>query len=207
MKGIIWLWNHRRKRIYRRSELPGPKEGERNPYLTEDGQLRRPFKVPPAPPLPCSDMRIEKAMVFPITDETNPFEERLDPMKEKSMQSWSELLSSKRPNSLAWLKEKQELLSTHLGWLVAYQDGKRVALEPDCDKMLKAVDVELGEHRRQVEIHEVVDEPVVYSGPSPRHKPMSNAELRITEQNCRIGNAHCGEEFMRDSLAMLKDKR
>ena len=51
------------------------------------------------------------------------------------------------------------------------------------------------------------DEPVVYSGPSPRHKPISNAELRSTEQNCRIVNAHFEDEFMRDSLAMLKDKR
>ena len=80
MKGIIWLWKHRKRRVLRRSELPAPKPGESSPFLTKDGQLKpglmppsRPCRVPaarqwkvsppPAPPMPNNPLRDKSALL------------------------------------------------------------------------------------------------------------------------------------------------
>lgn len=98
------LWDHRTElkrivlKLHLESIFPRWKD-ETKAELAEQGQecwewlsgvgqlkLARPWKIPPRPsrpqPLPGSSGRIEKALVFPTTDEPNPFEARLDPAKE-----------------------------------------------------------------------------------------------------------------------------
>jgi len=70
-----------------------------------------------------------------------------------------------------WSKEKEELLKTHLGWFVAYQEGKRVALEPSLDRLVAALDKKLGKPRKPCEFHEIVERPAFQRGPSPRLMP------------------------------------
>ena len=74
-------------------------------------------------------------------------------------------------NRDAWSREKGELLRTHSGWFVAYQDGKRVALESSLDRLVAAIDEKLGTPRRPCEFYEVVEQPAVERGPSPRLWP------------------------------------
>jgi len=68
-----------------------------------------------------------------------------------------------------WKQDRPSLLKTHYGWFAAYQDGKRVALEPDCDMLVKAVDKKLGSNRRPVTLHEIIETPIKHRGPSPRY--------------------------------------
>jgi len=150
MKGIIWLWKHRHRQM----------------HTSVGGKIEPPYPWPKRNmPRPKAEMihgtHVSK-MVFPITDEPNPFEARHG-------KEWPGPPPSNRQNSLAWLQEKPALLKSHPGWFVAYQDGKRVALEPDCDKLVKALDDALGENRRPVEFHEIIEEPIVHRGPSPRY--------------------------------------
>ena len=70
-----------------------------------------------------------------------------------------------------WNKEKERLLKTHRGWFVAYQNGKRVALEPSLDRLVAALDEKLGTPRKPCEFHEIVERPPVRRGPSPRLWP------------------------------------
>jgi len=70
-----------------------------------------------------------------------------------------------------WNREKGELLKTHHGWFVAYQDGKRVALEPSLDQLVFALEEKLGMPRRPCEFHEITELPMVRRGPSPRLRP------------------------------------
>jgi len=70
-----------------------------------------------------------------------------------------------------WAREKPELLRTHRGWFVAYQDGKRVALEPLLDRLVAALEKRLGTPRKACELHEIVESPSPPRGPSPRLKP------------------------------------
>lgn len=70
-----------------------------------------------------------------------------------------------------WTREKGRLLSIHPGWFVAYQDGKRVALEPSLDRLVAALDEKLGTPRKPCEFHEIVERPSVERGPSPRLWP------------------------------------
>lgn len=179
MKGLIWLWKHRsRLNMYTSMSRgiggkvcpprPWPKRDMPRPRMSgkvyPTGPIPR-CKNRPSP-LPGSKGRIEKAAVYPTTDRPNPYLERLDPKKEKQ---WPAPPPSERPSALAWLKEKKSLLKTHPGWFVAYQDGVRVALEPGLDRLVKAVDEALGEHRRPVQFREIIDKPVIHRGPSPRY--------------------------------------
>ena len=70
-----------------------------------------------------------------------------------------------------WSREKRELLKTHPGWFVAYQDRKRVALEPSLDRLVAALDEKLGTPREPCEFHEIVEQRPVRRGPSPRLRP------------------------------------
>lgn len=67
-----------------------------------------------------------------------------------------------------WDIEKEQLLKTHPNWFVAYQDGKRVALEPSLDRLVVAMDEKLGSPRKPCEFHEIVEQVAVKRGPSPR---------------------------------------
>lgn len=73
-------------------------------------------------------------------------------------------------NEKTWLKEKPDLLNTHTGWFVAYQDGVRVALESDCDGLEKALDAALGKYRRPITFHEIVESPEIHRTLSPQYK-------------------------------------
>ena len=68
-----------------------------------------------------------------------------------------------------WSREKEQLLKTHRGWFVAYQDGERVALEPSLDRLVAAMDEKLGSPRKPCEFHEIIEQPLVERGPSPRY--------------------------------------
>lgn len=70
-----------------------------------------------------------------------------------------------------WNQEKERLLNIYPGWFVAYQDGKRVALEPSLDRLVAALDKKLGTPRTPCEFHEIVERPAIRRGPSPRLKP------------------------------------
>ena len=70
-----------------------------------------------------------------------------------------------------WNKEREELLKTHHGWFVAYQDGERVALEPSLDRFVAALEEKLGKPRKPCEFHAIVERPPVRRGPSPRLWP------------------------------------
>jgi len=70
-----------------------------------------------------------------------------------------------------WHEEKRELLRTHPGWFVAYQDGRRIALEPSLDRLIMALDKQLGTPRKPCEFHEIVQRPATRRGPSPRLMP------------------------------------
>lgn len=72
-------------------------------------------------------------------------------------------------NSAKWSGEKEQLLNTHRGWFVAYQDGERVALEPSLDRLVAAMDEKLGSPRKPCEFHEIIEQPLVERGPSPRY--------------------------------------
>ncbi len=74
-------------------------------------------------------------------------------------------------NEDIWNREKKELLKAHNGWFVAYQDGKRVALEPSLDRLVFAMEEKLGMPRRPCEFHEIIERPAVRRGPSPRLRP------------------------------------
>ena len=76
----------------------------------------------------------------------------------------------------AWSREKEELLKTHPGWFVAYQDGKRVALEPSLNQLVAALDEKLGTPRKPCEFHEITERPAVQRGPSPRLWPVRTGE-------------------------------
>lgn len=56
---------------------------------------------------------------------------------------------------MTWEEEKEELERTHHGWFVAYQDGERVALEPDCNRLVASMDKQLGSPRRPCLFHEI----------------------------------------------------
>ena len=75
-----------------------------------------------------------------------------------------------------WNREKEELLKTHPGWFVAYQDGKRAALEPSLNQLVAALDEKLGTPRKPCEFHEIVERPAVQRGPSPRLWPVRTGE-------------------------------
>lgn len=101
-----------------------------------------------------------------------------------------------------WAEEKEQLLKTHSGWFVAYQDGKRVALEPDVDKLVAAVDKALGEHRRPVRIHEIIEQPVIHRGPSPRYAHMGEEPIlrqSLIEYANEVYEAYCETERMQDN--------
>jgi len=89
-----------------------------------------------------------------------------------SMDGVGKLIHGKRtqPDSVdsIWEREKPELLRSHPGWFVAYQDGERVALEPSVDELTSALDEHLGRPRRPCEFHHVVEAPAFRRGPSPR---------------------------------------
>lgn len=76
-----------------------------------------------------------------------------------------------------WSREKEELLKTHPGWFVAYQNGKRVALEPSLDRLVAALEEKLGKPRKPCEFHEIVELPPVRRGPSPRLWPIRTSEI------------------------------
>ena len=67
-----------------------------------------------------------------------------------------------------WASEKPELLQTHPGWFVAYQEGKRVALEPNLPRLVASLDARFGRPRRPCEYHEIVEQSLPRRGPSPR---------------------------------------
>ncbi len=71
----------------------------------------------------------------------------------------------------AWSREKENLLKTHPGWFVAYQDGERIALEYSLDRLVTALDEKLERPRKPCEFHEIVERPAVQRGPSPRLWP------------------------------------
>lgn len=56
---------------------------------------------------------------------------------------------------MSWQDEKEELEKTYDGWFVAYQDGERIALEPDCDKLVFAMDAKSGSPRNSCEFYEI----------------------------------------------------
>ena len=74
------------------------------------------------------------------------------------------------PND-TWACEKAELLRTHPGWYVAYQEGARIALEPSLDRLVMAINEKLGVPHRPCEFYEIVEKPVERRGPSPRLMP------------------------------------
>lgn len=74
----------------------------------------------------------------------------------------------------AWAREKERLLKTNRGWFVAYQEGKRVALEPSLDALIAALDKDLGTPRKPCEFHEIIERPPVRRGPSPRLMPINH---------------------------------
>ena len=76
----------------------------------------------------------------------------------------------------AWNREKKELLRSHPGWFAAYQDGERVALQPSLDRLVLALDEELGTPRKPCEFHEIVERPAARRGPSPRLWPTKAGE-------------------------------
>ncbi len=76
-----------------------------------------------------------------------------------------------KTTSSRWDIEKEQLLKTHPNWFVAYQDGKRVALEPTLDRLVAAMDEKLGSPRKPCEFHEIIEQPTVKRGPSPRFWP------------------------------------
>ena len=71
-----------------------------------------------------------------------------------------------------WSREKEQLLKTHPGWFVAYQDGKRIALEPSLDRLVAALEEKLGVPRKPCEFHEIIEQPTTKRGPSPRFWPV-----------------------------------
>ena len=71
----------------------------------------------------------------------------------------------------SWDKEREELLKTHLGWFVAYQNGKRIALESSLDRLVAAMDEKLGSPRKPCEFHEITERVPAERGPSPRLWP------------------------------------
>ena len=75
-----------------------------------------------------------------------------------------------KPND-AWAREKPELLRTHPGWYVAYQEGTRVALEPSLGRLVAAINERLGVPHKPCEFHEIVEKPPERRGPSPRLMP------------------------------------
>jgi len=74
-------------------------------------------------------------------------------------------------NEYVWNMEKDRLFKTHPGWFVAYQDGKRVALEPSLDQLVTALNEKLGAPRKPCEFHEIIEKSEFRRGPSPRLKP------------------------------------
>jgi len=79
-----------------------------------------------------------------------------------------------------WKEEKEGLLRTHPGWLVAYQDGNRVALEPSADALVATLDKALGENRQSCTFYEIVEQPEIGRGPSPRYWPMVTVGIKGT---------------------------
>jgi len=74
-------------------------------------------------------------------------------------------------NKDIWSKEKEVLLRTHHSWFVAYQEGKRIALEPSLDRLVATLNEKLGVPRKPCEFHEIIEKPAFRRGPSPRLKP------------------------------------
>lgn len=159
MQKFIWLWKHRHcweqlKYLYeQRGEL---KRILRSIHINADSPSEFQADVDKDPQ--TIDALLERLREFDRVP--RPREWNVVPPRPPS--------PPRRPNTKAWLREKSDLLKTHAGWFVAYQDGVRVALEPDCDKLIKAVDVALGDHRLPVTFREIIDQPVIQRGPSPR---------------------------------------
>lgn len=160
MNGIIWLWKHRH--CWKQLKYLYNKRFELKRILSK-------VSIHPDSPGEVENILacLREFGRVPLTRQIPP-------------RPWPSPPPSNRPNALAWLKEKAELLKTHAGWFVAYQDGERVALEPDCDRLVNAIGAKLGEGRRPVDFHEIVEKPVVHRGPSPRYMkgdgPFSNNE-------------------------------
>ncbi|MCX7015444.1 MAG: helix-turn-helix transcriptional regulator [Candidatus Sumerlaeota bacterium] len=77
-------------------------------------------------------------------------------------------MPSNSANMQKWDEEREQLVITNPGWFVAYQDGRRVALEPSLDRLVAALDETLGSPRRPCDFHEIVERAEVERGPSPR---------------------------------------
>lgn len=180
MQKFIWLWKHRHcweqlKYLYeQRMEL---KRILRSIHINADAPSE--FQADPDKDPQTIDIILECLREFDRVPLAREWEVSPPPRPNRSAKivkggrvtrtrDWPAPPESNRPNALIWLNEKPELLKTHEGWFVAYQDGTRVALEPDCDKLTKAVDEALGAHRRPVTFHEIIDQPVIQGGPSPR---------------------------------------
>jgi len=106
---------------------------------------------------------------------------REEQIEAKATRVLEKVLSGKRtePSGKAvdvWSQEKVLLLKTHPGWFVAYQAGRRVALEPTVDRLVAALDKKLGTPRNPCEFHEIIKEPAVGRGPSPRVRTMAAGE-------------------------------
>lgn len=69
-----------------------------------------------------------------------------------------------------WREEKHDLLRSNPGWYVAYQAGKRVALEPTQESLVAALERKLGKPRKPCEFHRIVECAAPRRGPSPRTK-------------------------------------
>jgi len=74
-------------------------------------------------------------------------------------------------NKNIWSEERDKLLKTYPGWFVAYQEGKRVALEPSLDQLVVSLNEKLGVPRKPCEFHEIIERHAFRRGPSPRLKP------------------------------------
>lgn len=158
MQKFIWLWKHRHcweqlKYLYeQRMEL---KRILRSIHINTDAPSE--FQADPDKDPQIIDAILERLREF----------DRV-PLARGSFTLPLKRLADRQQDELTWLNEKPELLKTHAGWFVAYQDGTRVALEPDCDKLIKAVDAALGDHIRLLTFCEIIDHPVIQRGPSLR---------------------------------------
>lgn len=137
MNGIIWLWKHRHC-------------WEQLRYLySHRFELKRILSKLSIHP--DSPREVEKILARLRDFDRVPLTKPIPPRPERV---WPKPTPSNRPNALAWIKEKTELLKTHPGWFVAYQDGKRIALAPDYDSLLTAFDVVFDGNLGPVEFHE-----------------------------------------------------
>lgn len=79
-------------------------------------------------------------------------------------------MEPQRKQNDLWTTEKPELLRTHPGWYVAYQEGTRIALERSLAELVAAINKKLGVPHKPCEFHEIVEKPAARRGPSPRLK-------------------------------------